>query len=242
MNKTTIYQISTVGLILLVIFLGWKSCNTKSDKDLPPTIDYTIKKDSVQQILDSVNKRADHNLDSAGNVNNLLAEAIQDLSQKQKDAEASATFWAMKYRLSKKDGNIAVVTESCDSVINLNTTLANLNGRLRNEWAEKDANYRYQLRVRDTLQEQTDLAYNSVVDLVVQSNEALSAYKQSTRPRASLYIGAVGSSNVSYTVGGLGLLYRGKGGKTIVNGSYSVGNTKPVYGVGIYKRISFRKK
>lgn len=241
MNKTTTYQISTVVLILVVVFLAWKSCNTKSDTDLPPTPDFTGMKDSVQHIVDSVNKRADKNLDSSGNVNKLLTEFIQDLNTKQKDAESSATFWAMKYRLAKRDSNIAVITESCDSVIGINSQLMGLNEKLRNEWAAKDANYQYQLRVADTLRGDMDLAYNSVVDLVVQSNETLDKYKQATRPRASLYIGITGGTNFTQASAGPSLMYRGKGGKTMLGASYEVGNDKPFYRAGIYKRISFRK-
>lgn len=233
-----------IAAILVIVFLFWRGCVGKSDKDLPPTPD-------TRPQIDSLNELRKHDTLAYITERDSLAKIVENqqgyigwiegvqVSKEDRIKQLTKLITALRKDTGKRYTDITL--DNCDSLVGVTNGLLATNGELRAERAKLDALHAQEIALRDTAIADCDVAYLSAVDYAVKANEALSAYKQATRPRASLYIGAVGSSNVLYTVGGLGLLYRGKGGKTIVNGSYSVGNTKPVYGVGIYKRISFRR-
>lgn len=242
MNKTTIYQISTVGLIIVCIFLFWRGCVGKSDKDLPPTPNTQATLDSIANTYKDSMAVRDKNIDSLQALANFADMEKELLSAQLVSNGKQVTELSNIIRALRKDSPITIYEQSCDSLALIAPYYSRLSDSFRLAVTEHDRLKAQEIAEWKQSMEDCDVAYLSAVDAAVKSNEALSAYKQATRPRASLYIGITGGTNFTQASAGPSLMYRGRGGKTQIMGAYEVGNNKPFYRAGIYKRISFRKK
>lgn len=233
-----------VAAILVIIFLFWRGCVGKSDKNLPPTPDTRPQIDSLnnlrkQDTLAYVSTR-DSLAEIVANQQGYIGwiEGVQ-VSKEDRIKQLTKLITALRKDTGKRYTDITL--DNCDSLVGVANGLLATNGELRAERAKLDALHAQELALRDTAIADCDVAYLSAVDYAVKANEALSAYKQATRPRASLYIGITGGTNFTQASAGPSLMYRGRGGKTMLGASYEVGNSKPFYRAGVYKRISFRR-
>lgn len=234
-------QIFPYAIIAILIAVLFFTCNRRSDKDLPPTPDTQATLDSIANTYKDSMAVRDKNIDSLQALANFADMEKELLSAQLVSNGKQVTQLSNIIRALRKDSPITIYEQSCDSLALIAPYYSRLSDSFRLAVAEHDRLKAQEIAEWKQSMEDCDVAYLSAVDAAVKSNEALSAYKQATRPRASLYIGITGGTNFTQASAGPSLMYRGKGGKTMLGASYEVGNTKPWTKIGIYKRISFRR-
>lgn len=233
--KNIIIAVLVVGVIWLLLI---RHCGNKPTEVVIP--DTTASLDSVAKVKYADSMWLVWQKDSIQGLKDLAEEYWKAAEGKQRDAESSATFWAMKYRLAKRD-SLSTIIEPCDSLESIVGQLTQANSSLRGLQAERDKLHAHEIAIRDTAVADCDLAYLSAVDAAVKSNEAFSAYREQNKPRVQFYVGLAGSYNPHISSGGPVIGIRGKKG-LMVMGGYQVGNGKPTYTGGFMVPIKLRRR